>query len=173
MLFGPLNFNARFWRRSALEDLGSFDPSFRLAVDREMALRARHRGYRFRPLDRPVYAYLTDAGSRTFVPDAHGLRTMHTEQLRLLESLAADEAGIARSAAAIADLWLAVEEERAGRPGHPTTALRALRRRWRDCGPLLRWFLVHHRRRQPRSPTLIDCEPIRRAVDPQGWTEVP
>lgn len=69
LLAGGLSFNARIFRREAVEEVGPFDPNLRIAGDREWLLRAQRRGVSYVTVDAVVYEYRQHSGSLTFLPE--------------------------------------------------------------------------------------------------------
>lgn len=175
VLVGPLHFNRYFWRREALTDLGSFDTRFHLVADREVMLRAHREGLSFTRLSRPVYAYLTDSGSRTFAPDGSNRDAILREQLELFRVWRPALPVESRRAAAAVHLWWLIREL-----GGDRTSSRILRG-LRDVldvqrsipTDLLMWFLRHHRRRRPVASRRIDCADLSRRVHPHGMSGTP
>jgi hypothetical protein len=58
-------FNAWFFRRQLLEELGGFDISYRYAADRDLLIRIAFRGYSYASINRPFYHYRMHPGSYT------------------------------------------------------------------------------------------------------------
>jgi glycosyltransferase involved in cell wall biosynthesis len=65
LLRGPCAINSLCIRRSVFDRIGSFDTKYRLAADRDWMLRAFTVGVGVAEIDRPVYRYLSHAGSST------------------------------------------------------------------------------------------------------------
>jgi glycosyltransferase involved in cell wall biosynthesis len=65
---GPLAINSMVFRRDVLARIGPFDPSLRLAADRDWMLRAWCSGVRIVELGRPLYCYRVHRGSSTLDP---------------------------------------------------------------------------------------------------------
>lgn len=162
ILLGPLMLNARFWVREALDELGPFDGAFGLAADREFALRAMLAGHRFRVVDRPLYAYLTDHGSRTFAPSLASLARMHDDQQLLCRRVASHDPATARRASAATAAWYSLELLRRRQVAAGLRQLRAVLLSHRRVGDLVGWFLGNHRRRGV-PPETFDREQLRLA----------
>jgi glycosyltransferase involved in cell wall biosynthesis len=65
LLRGPCAINSLCVRRSVFDRIGPFDTRYRLAADRDWMLRAFEAGVGIVEFDRPVYRYLSHAGSST------------------------------------------------------------------------------------------------------------
>jgi glycosyltransferase involved in cell wall biosynthesis len=116
--------NARFYRRTLLQQTGEFDLRFRLASDRDWLLRMARLQPREVVLDAPVYHYRRHAGSLTI-----------NDHSRLAEPMW-------RESIAIADAWLA----RADLTGDERATLRAWRRQ--QCIQASLHFLRHGPRKK-------------------------
>jgi glycosyltransferase involved in cell wall biosynthesis len=81
---GPLAINSLLFRRTALARIGPFDPSFRLAADRDWMLRAWRQGVRVVELDLPLYRYRVHHGSSTLDPDRRNDARTRAEHAAIL-----------------------------------------------------------------------------------------
>lgn len=81
---GPLAVNSLVFRRAALARIGPFDPSFRLAADRDWVLRAWRQEIRIIELDRPLYRYRVHHGSSTLDPDRRNDARARAEHAAIL-----------------------------------------------------------------------------------------
>ncbi len=120
--------NGWFFRRTVFEQVGLFNPDFRLVADRDLLIRLALAGVRPAPLERPVYRYCQHAGSATFhLEDSrhpvYGARRMEVnrEDLRMLAAFLA-------------------------RPDLPAEARRAMRRAHGEYAYRLAATALYHRR---------------------------
>jgi glycosyltransferase involved in cell wall biosynthesis len=66
MVLNTPGFNAWFFRRKLVEQIGSFDANYRLSGDREFMIRLALAGISYQRTDRVVYRYRRHAGALTF-----------------------------------------------------------------------------------------------------------
>jgi hypothetical protein len=90
LMFGAPGFNGHFFRRTAIERLGGFEASYRIAADRHFLLRLHASGGVCATLARVGYAYRRHARSRTLDPGATLGDAILAEHARLGRELAAD-----------------------------------------------------------------------------------
>ncbi len=88
--------NGWFFRRAVFDQVGLFNPDFRLVADRDLLIRMALAGIRPLPLERVLYRYCQHAGSATFhLEDSrhplYGTRRMEVnrEDLRMLAAFLA------------------------------------------------------------------------------------
>ncbi|MFH2104568.1 MAG: glycosyltransferase family 2 protein [Chloroflexota bacterium] len=92
LLKGAPIFNAWFFQRRALEQIGSFDTSYRIAADREYLIRAGLCGIRPSPIHQPMVDYRQHQDSLTFSTldsrSSYGMMRIRNllESIRVLES---------------------------------------------------------------------------------------
>jgi glycosyltransferase involved in cell wall biosynthesis len=85
LTYGEPSFNAWFFRREVFDAIGGFDPSFRIAGDREFLLRFAVAGFRSVQVDQFVYAYRAHRGSLTMSGDLRRFSRVADENLRIVE----------------------------------------------------------------------------------------
>ena len=85
-LIGSSALNARFFRRSALADIGPFDLQYRFVADRDFLARCYEAGMTTIPVRERVYRYRKHPGSLTFSSDAQKGLAVHTELRRLAQN---------------------------------------------------------------------------------------
>ena len=83
LLRGPCAINSLCILRSVFDRIGTFETGYRLAADREWMLRAFSTGIGFAEFDRPVYRYLSHAGSNTLDRSQRNYALMRREHLEI------------------------------------------------------------------------------------------
>lgn len=81
LLRGPCAINSLCIRRTLFDHIGPFDTRYRLAADRDWMLRAFSAGVGIAEFDRPVYRYLSHAGSSTLDRSRRNYAPMRCEHL--------------------------------------------------------------------------------------------
>ncbi|MDQ2102076.1 glycosyltransferase family 2 protein [Azospirillum isscasi] len=84
--------NARFFRRGLYERVGTYDPSYRYAGDREFLIRAWTAGMKTIPVPDRVYVYRQHAGSMTIVGGMRHTVPWLGEHLRIARRVMNDPA---------------------------------------------------------------------------------
>jgi GT2 family glycosyltransferase len=101
VLRGPCSINRLCVRRSVFDRIGTFDTRYWLAADREWMLRAYRAGVEIGGIDRPVYRYLSHAGSSTMDRSQRNYAKIRREHLdiaaRNLAGPAATDVQLARA----------------------------------------------------------------------------
>jgi glycosyltransferase involved in cell wall biosynthesis len=83
LLRGPCAINSLCIRREVFTRVGSLDPEFSLAADRDWMLRAHLAGIGITEVDQPVYRYLIHAGSSTLDRDRRNFALIRREHLAI------------------------------------------------------------------------------------------
>lgn len=101
MLRGPCAVNSLCIRRSVFDRIGTFDTRYRLAADRDWIIRARRAGIAMADVGRPVYRYLSHAGSSTIDRSRRNYAQIRREHIdiaaRNLASVGAKDRDLARA----------------------------------------------------------------------------
>ena len=80
-IIGLTIFNAWFFRKSLLVDIGGFDPKYKISGDADIILRLAMKGMRYTILDFVVYAYRKHSDSLTMQLDSQKLLTIWNDHV--------------------------------------------------------------------------------------------
>ena len=120
VLIGACVPNARFFRRTAMARIGTFDAGLRFVADRDWLLRWYEAGLTTIALRLPVYRYVQHAGSLTFDAEQRSNRAIRIELAALARRWQNDphsSAATRRMATLLAGRCLAVQAITAARRG--------------------------------------------------------
>jgi hypothetical protein len=87
-IIGSTMFNAWFFRKELLVDIGGFDPRFMIAGDADILLRLALNGIRYILLDCVVYAYRQHSGSLTMQLDSQKLLRIWDDHIMFRDAYA-------------------------------------------------------------------------------------
>jgi GT2 family glycosyltransferase len=109
ILRGPCAINGLCVRRTVFDRIGTFDTRYRLAADRDWMLRAWRAGIGVAEIDRPVYRYLSHAGSSTIDRARRNYAEIRREHIDIAARTLADVGTKDRALARALRGWHAAE----------------------------------------------------------------